>query len=67
MSSGKEENKNSTNQGLCGDCVHERIVKSDRESVFVQCQLSFTDQRFAKYPRLPVLTCGGYAKKSGKE
>jgi len=67
MLSGKEENKNPTNQGLCGECIHERIIQSDRGSMFVQCQLSFTDPRFAKYPRLPVLTCGGYAKKSEKE
>ncbi|MFZ0772675.1 MAG: hypothetical protein WAN08_14760 [Candidatus Sulfotelmatobacter sp.] len=50
------------NPGLCGDCVHARMIASDRGSTFVQCQLSFTDPRFAKYPRLPVLTCSGYAR-----
>jgi hypothetical protein len=50
------------NSGLCGDCVHARTIKSDRGSEFVQCQLSFTDPRFAKYPQLPVLACIGYAK-----
>lgn len=53
-----------SNPGLCGDCVNARIITSDRGSTFVQCQLSFTDSRFAKYPRLPVLTCGGYTKRS---
>jgi hypothetical protein len=48
--------------GLCADCAHVRVIQSDRGSVFVQCQLSFTDARFAKYPRLPVLNCSGYAK-----
>ena len=24
------------------------------------CRLSFTDPRYAKYPRLPVLACDGY-------
>jgi hypothetical protein len=35
---------------------------SDRASTFLQCQLSFTDPRFEKYPRLPVLKCNGYRK-----
>ena len=40
------------------------MITSDRGSTFVQCQLSFSDSRFAKYPRLPVLNCSGYAKRS---
>jgi hypothetical protein len=50
------------NPGLCGDCVHAKIIESDRGSAFVRCELSFTDMRFEKYPRLPVLRCAGYAK-----
>jgi hypothetical protein len=53
------------NFGLCADCVHARQITSDRASIFLQCQLSFTDQQFAKYPRLPVLTCNGYEKQPG--
>jgi hypothetical protein len=37
-----------------------RQIKSDRGSSFYLCQLSATDARFAKYPRLPVLQCVGY-------
>jgi hypothetical protein len=48
------------NAGLCGDCLHARVIKSDRGSTFVQCQLSFTDPHFAKYPQLPVYACSGY-------
>jgi len=48
------------NPGLCRDCQHARRIESDRGSVFIQCQLSFEDSRFAKYPRLPVLSCSGY-------
>jgi hypothetical protein len=55
-----------SNAGLCADCVHARQITSDRASTFLQCQLSFTDSRFAKYPRLPVLTCDGYAKGPSK-
>ena len=47
--------------GLCSDCTHSRRVESERGSVFWLCQLSATDSRFPKYPRLPVLSCPGYA------
>jgi hypothetical protein len=46
--------------GLCRDCMHVRRMESDRGSTFLMCKLSFEDARFAKYPRLPVLACGGY-------
>jgi hypothetical protein len=49
--------------GLCADCVYGHSVKSDRGSVFLMCELSRKDQRFAKYPRLPVRSCSGYEKK----
>jgi hypothetical protein len=63
---GKEEEK-LHGAGLCEDCRHARIIKSDRSSTFLQCQLSFTDPRFAKYPRLPVLRCSGYVKRTSTE
>ena len=46
--------------GLCRDCQHSRRIESDRGSVFFRCELSLVDPRFAKYPRLPVLSCSGY-------
>jgi hypothetical protein len=46
--------------GLCEDCVHARRIASAKGSQFVLCELSLSDSRFAKYPRLPVLTCSGY-------
>jgi len=57
------------NAGLCSDCRHAKRIESDRGSVFIMCQLSATDPGFPKYPRLPVLSCGGYsplAKPPGK-
>jgi hypothetical protein len=48
--------------GLCADCAHARSVESARGSVFLLCELSRNDPRFTKYPRLPVLSCAGYAK-----
>lgn len=53
--------------GLCADCVHVRQIRSERGSTFLQCQLSFTDARFAKYPRLPVVICSGYEKLARSE
>ena len=47
--------------GLCASCVHARIVETPKQSTFLLCGLSFTDARFPKYPRLPVLVCDGHA------
>lgn len=46
--------------GLCATCLHSRMVPG-RASHFRLCRLSETDRRFPRYPRLPVLTCGGYS------
>jgi hypothetical protein len=64
---GKEEAEKLRGAGLCDNCQYARIIKSDRASTFLQCQLSFTDPQFAKYPRLPVLTCSGYVKRTSTE
>ena len=52
--------------GLCDSCRHQRIVRSGRGSEFSMCLLSKTDQRFPKYPRLPVRECSGYEKGASK-
>jgi hypothetical protein len=62
-----DTNKARTTQegaGLCADCIHARTVESIRGSVFFLCELSRTDSRFPKYPRLPVLTCAGFKEKA---
>jgi hypothetical protein len=46
--------------GLCESCCHAHTVESRRGSRFWLCGLSRTDPRFPKYPRLPVVRCGGY-------
>jgi hypothetical protein len=48
--------------GLCASCIHARSVESSRGSIFLLCDLSSSDPRFVKYPRLPVLSCPGYEK-----
>jgi hypothetical protein len=49
-----------TPAGLCASCRHAREVVSGKGSGFVLCELSRTDRRFPRYPRLPVLACAGY-------
>jgi hypothetical protein len=46
--------------GLCADCQHARRVENERGSVFWLCDLSRTDARFPRYPRLPVTVCAGF-------
>jgi len=47
-------------RGLCGACVHARVVASDRGAVFVLCARSKADPAFPRYPALPVVRCRGY-------
>lgn len=47
--------------GLCGACAHVRAVRSGRGSLFLLCERGLRKEPgFAKYPRLPVVRCGGY-------
>jgi hypothetical protein len=50
--------------GLCSTCLHAQLIESSKGSVFLLCQLSKTDARFPKYPRLPVLSCAGYKRRN---
>lgn len=51
----------SSGAGLCGICRHARRIESAKGSVFLLCRLSSSDPRFARYPRLPVFACEGFA------
>ncbi|MEA2157202.1 MAG: DNA-3-methyladenine glycosylase [Solirubrobacteraceae bacterium] len=46
--------------GLCNLCAHQRVVRTTRGSSFSLCQRSREDDRFPRYPRLPVTACAGY-------
>ena len=50
--------------GLCDRCLNAEIVRSKR-SRFLRCRLADRDPRFAKYPRLPVVACDGFAAAAG--
>lgn len=55
-----DERSKLSGAGLCANCLHARLIESDKGSAFLQCHLSFTDPRFKKYPPLPVVNCSGY-------
>ena len=50
--------------GLCGVCRHARVVRTRRGSRFYLCRRSETDERFVRYPPLPVLRCPGFQEVS---
>ncbi|MGB2622800.1 MAG: hypothetical protein WA857_09970 [Candidatus Acidiferrum sp.] len=52
--------------GLCADCRHARRVESSHGAIFLLCELSKSNSEFAKYPRLPVVSCAGYEKSAPK-
>lgn len=46
--------------GLCGSCQHAIVRPTKRGTVYLRCGLAAVDDRFVKYPRLPVISCPGY-------
>ncbi|HXC46537.1 MAG TPA: hypothetical protein VNU24_08025 [Solirubrobacteraceae bacterium] len=52
------------NVGLCDTCKYRRLVPNTRGSVFSLCLLSRSDSAYPRYPRLPVLECDGYERRS---
>jgi hypothetical protein len=46
--------------GLCERCRHQQVVRTTRGSSFSLCRRSREDERYPRYPRLPVLRCPGY-------
>jgi len=50
--------------GLCDSCAHQQQVRNTRGSVFSLCLRSRSDSAYPRYPRLPVLACDGYERRS---
>jgi hypothetical protein len=48
-----------TDPGLCATCRHCRQVRSAR-SAFYLCERARQDERYRKYPVLPVRHCPGF-------
>jgi hypothetical protein len=53
--------------GLCDSCRHQRVVRNTRGSSFSLCRRSKEDARYPRYPRLPVLRCGGHERRAAGE
>ena len=49
--------------GLCDSCQHQKLIHNTRGSSFSMCLRSRTDERYPKYPRLPVESCPGYEQR----
>jgi len=49
--------------GLCASCRHQRVVGNTRGSSFSLCTRSRDDASYPKYPRLPVVRCGGFEQR----
>lgn len=60
---GAEDRDDVAGAGLCARCVHLRVLRSRKAthtSTFVRCALSDVDDRFPRYPGLPVSSCAGF-------
>jgi hypothetical protein len=53
--------------GLCDACRHQRVVRTRRGSTFSLCLRSKADPAYPRYPRLPVVSCDGFERRSGEE
>ena len=53
--------------GLCDSCRHQRLVRNTRGSSFSLCERSKEDDRYPRYPRLPVLSCPGHERRAAAE
>ena len=48
------------NAGLCESCRHQKVIRNTRGSSFSMCLRARDDDRYPKYPRLPVRRCSGF-------
>lgn len=53
--------------GLCDGCRHQRVVRTTRGSRFSLCERSREDDRYPRYPRVPVSECAGFEPGQGAE
>ena len=47
--------------GLCASCRNARIIPGAKGATYYLCELSAENETYPRYPRLPVLSCPGYA------
>lgn len=51
--------------GLCESCDFVRAQGTKRGAFFYRCGLADEDERFMRYPPLPVRACPGHVKRAG--
>jgi hypothetical protein len=64
MTENNKTSRDPSRVGLCADCLYAQQIESVRGSMFYLCERSASDQRFQKYPCLPVIQCFGYRIKN---
>jgi hypothetical protein len=64
MTENNKTSRDPSRVGLCADCLYAQQIESVQGSMFYLCKRSASDQRFQKYPRLPVVRCSGYRIKN---
>lgn len=50
--------------GLCDSCRWQKVIANTRGSSFSLCERSKVDERFSKYPRIPVERCVGWERRT---
>ena len=50
--------------GGCVSCVYARLIRAKANDVYYFCERSVNDPRYARYPRLPMLTCEGHTDRA---
>ena len=64
MTENNKTSRDSSRIGLCADCRYAQQIESARGATFYLCERSASDQRFQKYPNLPVVQCSGHQVKN---
>lgn len=64
MTENNKTSRDPSRVGLCADCRYAQQIESVRGSTFYLCERSASDQRFQKYPSLPVIQCSGHQVKN---
>lgn len=50
--------------GLCASCRFVRTQETRRGAVFYRCARADSDDRFVRYPPIPVMACPGHDSSS---
>jgi hypothetical protein len=50
--------------GCCATCLHAKLTATRRGTAYLRCLRAEWDDRFARYPPLPVRDCPGFEPQS---